>query len=223
MLRKIVDGVVELAVAATEGSLLHDVESLSEGLQASGFVRELQGGRWRWASDTAWEVWSVGAVPALSLFFFGRAEDVYPAARDVVHRLSARGLRRQGVDPRWVTWPHHGQSVSPSFGYHSDWILWNGRHAALSLNVRPVDLADPHPLPANLHLRIEQADKSTASSARATDAGLVAREGSELARWYLAGDPDLSPVLLNLLSKDPDAAVAAAARAEARRRQQNRF
>lgn len=223
MWREVLDGVVDIAMAATDRVLLRDVESLAEGLGAAGWVRGLQGGRWRWASDASWDARSVGVDPALSLFFFGSAENVYPAAQDLVARFKARGLRRQGVDASWMTWTGRGCPVSPTSGYHSDWVLWNGRHAALSLNVRPVDRADPHPLPVYLNLRIERTDVLPASTGlMSVDAGLVAREGSDLARWYLAGDPSLSPVLLNLLRRDPDAAVAAAARAEVRRRQSSR-
>ncbi|MCJ1688542.1 hypothetical protein [Rathayibacter sp. VKM Ac-2927] len=130
--------------------------------------------------------------------------------------MEKAGFRRHGSDPAWVG-SRGSAASSDSFGFHTDWLLWNDPRARFSLTVRPAVDAARAGL-ASVQFVIERADAvAEEPTARALRAHAMAREGSAVERWFVAGEQTLAGVLVNLLRRDPDRAVVAAAYARPNR------
>lgn len=201
---------------AAQGRLLDDVDSLATALEHAGWVRAVQGGRWVFPEDAGWDLWASGFPLRASFSSRGPEESVFPRAQALVRLLESVGLRRQGVDPGWVGWPQEPTSPPEQFGSHTEWVLWHGSSATFSLNAQPA-MKKAGSL-AYLEFMVERADAiAEEPSVGAARARWIARAGSDVERWFLAGDRKLSAVLVNLLRRDSDRVVAAAAYARPNR------
>ncbi|WP_041292353.1 hypothetical protein [Kineococcus radiotolerans] len=194
-------GVLLLLQRATGTGLLSSVEAMATALTETGWVRGTTSGSWSHATDTSWTVESGDHAPNLSIFTHGDDEHAH---QRLLHLASAlRALIDSG----------QAGAVQPGEA-DPDWSTWSGTDAVLSLNVTPqrqLDELGKYRLPALLQLAIERGD--TPSERLPLDlqrAHRLAREGSPIARWYLAGDDRLPDDVVALLAADEDSAVVAA-------------
>ena len=196
------DGVGLLLRDAVRGRLLTDADGMATALARAGWVRGTVGGSWACAADPSWTVQSTVHPPSVSVFTVGWDRDVARATTRLLARLDAgeAGLARgsgPGADRR--SWSGGGVLVS----------LQDARQRWLGTRLAP----------AMLQLAVEPADASDDLVPDPARARRTAREGSPVARWYLAADASLPEDVVELLSHDEDPLVVAAlSAAEAERR-----
>lgn len=187
-------GVLLLAQRAVGGDLLGSTEAMAAALTETGWVRGTGSGSWSYAADASWSVHSGDHAPNLSIFSAGEDE----------HLLHVAGALRTLMDSGRVGAVRPGEP-DPDVG------RWFGGEVVFSLYASTQRRMGKHLLPGAVQLAIERAD--TPSEGLAVDpqrARLLAREGSPIARWYLAGHEDLPQDVEALLAADEDAAVVAA-------------
>ena len=196
------EGVLLLLQAATSGGLLRDVETMAAALTDTGWVRQTSSGSWSYAADASWTVQSSDHAPHVSLFTHGEHQHLLHLA-DALRALLAFGqagpLQPGEPDP--------------------DWSTWTGADVVVFLNVTPQRELGKYLIPAVLQLAPERAD--TPAEGLPPDperARRLAREGSPLTRWYLAGHDHLPQDVVAPLAADADAAVIAALNANERQR-----
>ena len=192
------DGVLLLLQHAIGADLLDDVEAMAGALIETGWVRLTGSGSWSYAADTSWTVQSADHDPSLSIFAQGEDE------HDHEHLLHLADALRASIDSGQVGAVQPGEA-------DPDWSTWTGGHVVLMLNVTPQRQLGKHRLPALLQLAIERAGAPFARPALDLQrARRLARGGSPIARWYLAGEDRLPEDVVALLAVDEDAAVVAA-------------
>ncbi|MDH6238388.1 hypothetical protein [Cryobacterium sp. CG_9.6] len=127
----------------------------------------------------------------------------------------AAGIERSG----WVRGAEGGRWLCPddqawnlwSADHAADWVTWHGGEATVSINVQPAQQPGRVRVPAHLQFAIERIDTPSEGLPRDDERALrVARTGSPVARWYLAGEDDLPDDIVELLRHDEDPAVSAA-------------
>ena len=193
--------------AATVEELLADSESLAGGLEHAGWRRGISGGTWVCAADPAWTVQSSVHPPSLSVFARGEDVVVAEAAGRIAEHLSApegHGLVPGQPDP--------------------DWRSWSAPAVAVTLYIFPTRTVGHPPhlieMPGSLQLALERSDAPNEGlSSDPARARKVAREGSAMQRWYLAGEEDLPEDVVQVLAQDDDPEVVAALAVGARQRQ----
>ncbi|PPK92659.1 hypothetical protein CLV92_11388 [Kineococcus xinjiangensis] len=191
-------GVLLLLQRATGAGLLSSAEAMAAALTEAGWVRGATSGSWSYNADASWTVESADHAPNLSIFTHGDDEQEYEQLLHLADALHA------------VIDSGQAGAVQPG-APDPDWSTWSGGDVVLSLNVTPQRQLGKHRLPALLQLAIERAD--TPSEGLTPDpqrARSLAREGSPITRWYLAGEDHLPDDVVALLGADEDAAVVAA-------------
>ncbi|MBF4463236.1 MULTISPECIES: hypothetical protein [unclassified Rathayibacter] len=209
----VLDSVRLLARAAATEELLSDVDSLSAGITAAGWVRNVNGGQWSREGQPGWSLFSSDHAPGLAVFLSDDdVQVVYACGQELARRLDREeGLRRHGADPGWPDWAREDPRWTDWSGLEADWVTWHGGPARVSLNVRPAYQPGRIVEPPHLHFQIERLD--TPSDGLPEDDEhdrLVARTGSSLARWHLAGKMRLPDDVVRALEKDDDPAIVAA-------------
>ncbi|NAZ76067.1 hypothetical protein GTQ99_11685 [Kineococcus sp. T13] len=197
------DGVLQLLRSALRGDLLTDVEAMATALHEAGWTPCTHGGSWTHGNDPAWSVQSSDHAPNVSIFAEGDHQVL----------LQRAAALRTLIDSGQVG-PAQAGDPDP------DWVTWSGGEVVLSLNVSPRRSLGGHVVPAVLQLAAERAD--TPSEGLAPDperARQLAREGSPIARWYLAGQDVLPDDVVAVLAADADPAVRAALAANEQQRQ----
>lgn len=209
----ILDAILAMTHSAVRGKLLADVDSLAIGIEAAGWARAVDGGHWYCPGEPAWSLLSSDHAPNLAVFLTDDdATTVFRTGQDLARRLDrAEGLRRHGPDPRWPSWSPDDPRWAEWTGLGADWVMWDGGPARISLNVRPAHQPGRHYSPPHLHFQIGRLDTpSEGLPADPERARHTVNSGSTVARWYLAGEVDLPEDIVNILRRDPDAAVVAA-------------
>ena len=158
-------------------------------------MRNTGSGSWSYAADTSWTVESTDHAPSLSIF-------CKPAeAEDLAHLTGVLGAV---IDSGQVATVQPGEA-------DPDWSTWSSGEVIFLLYVGEQHRVNKHLVPALLILRIERADAPhhplVPDSQRARR---LARDGSAIVRWYLAGEDHLPDDVVALLAADEDAAVVAA-------------
>ncbi|GAB3272416.1 hypothetical protein GCM10027586_21330 [Kineococcus gypseus] len=198
---EIPQGVLLLLQRATGAGLLSSIEAMAAALTETGWVRGTTSGSWSYAADASWTVESADHAPSLSIFTQGNEQQEYERL------LHLAGALRALIDAGEVGAVQPGEP-------DPDWSSWSGADVVLMLNVTPqrqLDELGRYRLPALLHLAVERAD--TPSEGLPFDlsrAYRLARQGSPIARWYLAGEDLLPEDVVALLAADEDPAVVAA-------------
>ncbi|NIZ89868.1 hypothetical protein [Kineococcus rubinsiae] len=187
-------GVLLLLRDAVGGRLLTDADGMAAVLTAAGWVRGTVGGSWACVEDPSWTVESVAHPPGLSVFTVGWDHDVARAVTRLGARLDAgeAGLVPGGEpDAEWRRWSAGAALVLLQ---HARQRWWGTRlaPAMLQLAVQPAGAEHEAPAPDPERAR------------------RVARAGSPVARWYLAGDATLPDDVVDLLAADDDPLVVAA-------------
>lgn len=186
--------VTALLTGAVRGDLLTDVDALAGVLSATGWVREVGSGSWTCRSDPAWSVQSSGFVPSVSIFAAGDHDLLLQAAATVAAWMgsgAAGGSQPGAPDP--------------------DWRTWTGEHVVVSLTVGPPRPLGGQLVPATLHLALERPTAPAGELPLSPDdAHRLRREGTPVARWYLAGVDEIPDDVVALLADDEDPAVVAA-------------
>lgn len=214
------DAVLDKVLSVTRGAvgegLLSDVDSLSAGIEAAGWVRAVEGGRWLCPDEPSWSLWPSGHAPNLAVFFEDEDAAVVFTTGQKLSRLldHDQGLHRQGLDPGWPAWSPDDLRWTQWTGLEADWVMWDGGPARISLNVRPAHQLGRIRVAPHLHFQIERLDTPSEGLPPDHDrARRITRSGSSLARWYLAGEADLPEDVVNALSRDGDPTVVAAVEA----------
>lgn len=219
--RAVVDSVLTVTRAAVSGSLLSDADSLAAGIGVANWVRSVRGGDWLFPDVPTWHLLPSDHAPNLAVFFSDEdVSTVVAAGQELVRRLDQEeGLLRHGPDPGWFDWLPSDQRWAEWDGLDADWLTWDGRLARVSLNVTPARQARRVRVLPNLHFQIERIDTPSEGLPVDNDrARRIARSGSPVARWYLAGQPVLPDDVVKMLRRDDDSAVVAAVEGgEARR------
>ncbi|WP_432572622.1 hypothetical protein [Kineococcus sp. SYSU DK005] len=204
---EIPQGVLLLLQRATGAGLLSSVEAMATALTETGWVRGTTSGSWSCAADASWTVQSADHAPNLSIFRQGNDQQEYERLLHLADALRAL------IDAAEVAAVRPGEP-------DADWSTWSGGEVVLMLNVTPQRQLDApgksgepgrYRLPALLHLALERAD--TPAQGLPFDlarAHRLARQGSAIARWYLAGEDLLPEDVVALLAADEDPAVVAA-------------
>lgn len=208
------DAVRALLDAADADILLRDAESLAEGITAAGWAPEVESGRF---GNDGWDLLSSAWAPGASVFFESDETEVRVRAQTVASLLSALSdrwaFRTEGDD--WSGW-----AIDDPRWAEGDWMAlhpleWHGGGVVVSLYVRPDHQPGKVLVPANLHLGIERADTPPDGLPRDDERSRrVARDGSVVDRWYLAGEHELPDDVIAALENDPDSRVRAAAESE---------
>ena len=200
------EGILLLLQRATGDGLLHDAETMAAALADTGWVRQTSSGSWSYEADASWTVQSTDHAPHVSLFTHGEHQHLLHLA-DALRALLTSGQ----VGPV--------QPGEPD----PDWSTWTGADVVISLNVTPQRELGKHLVPAVLQLALERADTPTEGLPPDPErTRRLAREGSPLTRWYLAGHDHLPEDVVALLAADADAAVVAALDANERQRRSAR-
>lgn len=192
--RIVPDGVISVVRKAITGGLLSSVESLGAGLTEDGWTRATEPGLWRYTTDPSWAIVSGSHAPNVSVFLSGQDEVVLSVAdrlRDRLDRGDAGELHRTIHDPHWT--------------------VWAGGEVVVSLNATSARKHDQFVVGAMVQLAIERSD--TPAEGLPPDpqrARRIARSGTPLQRWYLAGERDLPDDVVALLRDDEDPDVSAA-------------
>jgi len=200
--------------AADTDTLLRDAEGLAETITEAGWTPDVESGRF---GIDGWDLLSSAWAPNVSVFFEGDEGEVRDRGRAVASLITARG-GRWVYHPRADDWP--AWTADDERWATTDWLAvepleWHGRGVVVSLYVRPLVQAAKVTAPANLHLAIERADTPPEGLPHDDDrARRVAREGSVVERWYLAGEHELPDDVIAALEDDPDSRVRAAAASE---------
>ncbi|NAZ80947.1 hypothetical protein GTR02_03845 [Kineococcus sp. R8] len=188
------DGVLLLLAAAVRGDLLTDADGMAAALRDAGWRPAAAGGTWTCAADPSWAVESVDHPPTASVLLSGWDHPVARAATGLRALLDAGegGFAPDGDGRRWS-------------GGHATVLLRLARQEWVGSRLAPalvqLDLTSPAgPAPA-----ADVAAPRPAAQARRT-----ARDGTPVARWYLAADPDLPDDVVAVLARDADPAVVAA-------------
>lgn len=211
--RSVVDSVLTVTRAAVSGSLLSDADSLAAGNEAANWVRSVRGGEWLFPDMPNWLLLSSDHVPNLSVFFNDEdVSTVIAAGQELARRLDQEeSLIRHGSDPGWSDWSPSDQRWAEWDDPLPDWLMWDGGPARVSLNVVPARQLTHVRVRPNLHFAIERLDTPPEGFPVDNDrARRIARSGSPVARWYLAGQPVLPDDVVEMLRNDEDPAVAAA-------------
>lgn len=199
---------------ADTDSLLRDAESLATSLTDAGWSPDVESGRF--AVDD-WDLLSSTWAPTVSVFFEGDEDEVRVRAQAVASFLRSRSDRwafhAEGDD--WSGWP-----LDDVRWTEGDWMAvhlleWRGDGVVISLYLQPDYRPGKVLAPANLHLAIERADTPPEGLPRDDErARRVARDGSVVERWFLAGEHELPDDVIAALESDPDSRVRAAAESE---------
>ncbi|MEJ5914005.1 hypothetical protein [Pseudokineococcus sp. 1T1Z-3] len=193
----------ELLRAGVSGRLLVDVDAMAGHLDAAGWVRGLLSGSWECPDAPAWSVGSSDHDPHVSVFAHG--------SDDLVTRTS-EGLKA-------LLDSGDAGAVRPGEP-DSHWILWHTDAVVVSLHASAGRRFGRRWVDASLHLALERTDTPPEGRPHDPDRDLaVARTGSPVARWYLAGQDVLADDVVAQLAGDDDPAVRAALAAGAEERQ----
>jgi len=194
------EDVLALLHAAVRGELLSDADGMAAVLTTAGWVRGAAGGSWACAADPAWTVESVDRPPSVAVFTYGWDDAVARAGRRLRARLDAgeAGLRPDDADPDGGTW-RAGQVVVLLLVERQRWAGSRLVPATLQLAVERAGAAVPTDLSA-----VGSSETSAAQARR------VAREGSAVARWYLAANATLPDDVVDVLARDDDPRVVVA-------------
>lgn len=207
-------GLGALLAAADADTLLRDAESLATGLTDAGWVPDVESGRF---ADGDWDLLSSAWPPNVSVFFEGDEDEVRVRAQAVASFLAARSDRwafhTDGDD--WSRW-----TLDDARWTEEDWMAvppleWRGGGVVIRLYLQPDYRPGTVLAPANLHIGIDRADAPPEGLPRDDErARLVARDGSVIDRWYLAGEHELPADVIAALESDTDSRVRAAAESE---------
>lgn len=202
------DVVLDLVRAAAADGLLVDVGSLTDGLAARGWRRHRRGGVWELEHPVALGAWtSVTPLTASVHLSFEDDEDARAALAHVVARieevLAAPPQRDASHEPDqcsvwWEDAPDSDLSVSvvllPSTSTHQSSAPDVTPTASLAVELRGDAWTG-------------EEDERDAERARR-----LAREGTAVERWYLAGQRVLPPDVVTALEDDDDPLVVSAVR-----------
>ena len=194
------EDVVALLHAAVRGELLTDADGMAAVLTAAGWVRGAPGGSWACAADAAWTVESVDRPPGVAVFTYGWDDAVARAGQRLRARLDAgeAGLRPDDAEVGGGSW-RAGEVVVVLLVERQRWFGSRLVPATLQLAVERTGAAAPAELSVDV-----------SAQAAAAQARRVAREGSAVARWYLAADATLPDDVVDLLARDDDPRVVVA-------------
>jgi hypothetical protein len=209
----VLDTVLSVTHSAVSGGLLSDVDSLAAGIEAAGWVRAVDGGHWYYPDEPSWSLLSSDYAPNVAVFLTDKdAVTVFRTGQELSRRLDQdEGLRRHGSGPGWPAWSQDDPRWSEWTGLEAAWEMWKGGPARISLNVQPAYQPGPHRVPPMLHFQIERLDTPPEGLPADPDrARHVARSGSSVARWYLAGGNNVPQDVVDTLRRDEDPAVVAA-------------
>lgn len=192
--RTVPEGVRTLLHDAVRGHLLEHVDAMAAALLQAGWTRETAGGSWSYTADPTWNVVSSDHAPHVSIFTQERHEALTQLASSIIAFVEsgqAGPLLPGGRDP--------------------DWRVWSSGKAVISMNVSPERRLRTHLVPAVLHLALGRPDTPLEGlPADPRRARQLAREGSPVARWYLAGEDQLPDDVVALLATDHDPTVVVA-------------
>ncbi|GAB3599037.1 hypothetical protein GCM10027586_01460 [Kineococcus gypseus] len=189
--------------AAVGPGVLDSVEAMTTALAETGWVRQVPSGAWSYGADPSWTVQSAGHHPNLGIFTSGELERLLHLT-GALHALIESG--RVGA-------------VQAGRALHG-WSTWSNARVRLSLYEDEEHRVNRHLVPGLLQLHIERVDSPV--HGRTLDPHLarrLARHGSMIERWYLAGEDELPEDVLTVLAADEDASVVAALDASAGRRE----
>jgi len=197
-------GVLRLLQSALRGDLLSDVEAMATALHEAGWAPSTRSGSWAHLNDRSWSVESSDHALNVSIFAQGDHDAVLQRAaalRTLIDSGEAGPARPGDLDP--------------------DWMTWSDNRVVISMNVSPPRLLGARIVPATLQLALERADTpSEGLPPEPERARRLARDGSPMVRWYLAGEDVLPDDVVAVLAADDDPAVRAALAAN---EQQRRF
>lgn len=207
--------VLAVARASMEAGLLANVDCLSEGLEADGWIKEVAGGEWSCPGEPAWSLLSSDHAPNVAIFFSHEDAAGVLAAVDELVRLFDQyfeGARSSGCRPAeglalgGENGTNRGESES-----EVGWLEWGNKSAQISLIARPAHCLGSVSTRAHLHVQIDRVDTPSEGLPLDDDrARCVARSGSPAARWHLAGESVLPADVEDELRRDANPAVAAA-------------
>ncbi|MBC3762016.1 hypothetical protein ACUN7V_12445 [Quadrisphaera oryzae] len=198
--------VLDLVRAAADDGLLDDVGSLADGLTVRGWRRHRRGGVWVLDHPSDLTTWTSLTPPTLSVHL-GSADD--DAARAALADMLVRLEEVLGVPPQRDA-SHEPDQFSAFWapeevpGLHVSATL----HPAASALVRNGDDTAPE-----AWLQVQVLREGGAGEADEHDperARRLAREGTAVERWYLAGQRALPPDAVAALEEDDDPLVVSA-------------
>ncbi|GAB3216291.1 hypothetical protein GCM10027586_07960 [Kineococcus gypseus] len=189
--------------AAVGPGVLDSVEAMAAALAETGWVRQVPSGAWAYRADPSWTVQSAAHEPIVGIFTSGELERLLhlTAALHALIESGRVGAMRAGR-------AQHG------------WSTWSNARVRLSLYEGEEQRVNTHLVPGLVQLHIQRVDSPVHKPALDPQlARRLARDGSALTRWYLAGEDELPEDVVAVLAADREASVVAALDANAGRRE----